>query len=219
MADTKYYWRIDEVAPDESVIAGDVWMFKTVPAVPAALYHYWPFDVDFLDVANVFPSKPNNPFGAAWLDTDTELLGSGCLDLTYQKDGLIAGWSDSQTNTIFPTAAPMTISLWFKPTALPASDKTGCMLGSKPGTVTTAKTFRIELLPSGACGLTVDTATPEFGNLPVLNGWNHVWISINAAGQLRAWLNADEAGSITLAAGASNNYNGQYTGIGLRPLR
>ena len=39
-------------------------------------------------------------------------------------------------------------------------------------------------------------------------------ISIDASGQLRAWLNANEAGSITLATSASNNYNGQYAGIG-----
>ena len=214
MADTKYYWRIDEVAADDSVITGDLWTFKTVPVIPADLLHYWPFDVDFLDVARVFASNPNNPFGAAWLDTDTELLGGGCLDLTYQKDGLIAGWSDSVTNNIFPDTAPMTISLWFRPTALPSSDNTACMLGSKTGDQTSAKTFRIELLPSGACRLTVDIATPEFGNLPSLNQWNHVLVTINSAGQLHAWLNADEAGSITLTTSASNNYNGQYTGIG-----
>ncbi|MCE5185943.1 MAG: hypothetical protein LLF76_07440 [Planctomycetaceae bacterium] len=213
-ADTEYYWRIDEVAADASVITGDVWAFKTVPVLPSSLYHYWPFDVDFLDVAKVFASNPNNPFGAAWLDTNTEFLGAGCLDLTCPKDGLIAGWSDTSTNKIFPNAAPMTISLWFKPTALPSSGNTACMLGSLPEPDTTPKKFRIELLPSGACRLTVDTALPEFGNLPVFNGWNHVLVSINASGQLRAWLNADESGSVTLATSASNNYNGQYAGIG-----
>lgn len=213
-ADTKYYWRIDEVLADDTVIPGEVWMFKTVPALPSDLLHYWPFDVDFLDVSRVYASNPNNPFGAAWLDSDAALLGTGCLDLTYPKDALIVGWSDSGTNRIFPSAAPMTISLWFKPTALPASDKTACMLGSKVGTVTSAKTFRIELLPSGVCRLTVDTQTPEFGNLPALNEWNHVLVSVDASGLLRAWLNADEAGSIWLATPASNNYNGQYTGIG-----
>lgn len=213
-ANTDYFWRIDEVAVDGSVVAGDMWTFKTVPVLSVYLFHCWPFDVDFLDVAKMFASNPNNPFGAAWLDSDNELLGGGCLDLTYEKDGLIAGWSDSATNTIFPNTAPMTISLWFKPTVLPASDKTACMLGSKPGTLTGSKTFRIELLPSGACGLTVDSATPEFGNAPILNGWNHVLVSINASGLLRAWLNANETGSITLATSASNNYNGQYTGIG-----
>jgi pectate lyase len=213
-ADTEYYWRIDEVTADGSVIAGDLWMFKTVFGFSANLFHYWPFDVDFLDVAKAFTSNPNNPFGAAWLDTDTELLGGGCLDLTCQKDGLIAGWSETATHTIFPTTAPMTLSLWFKPTVLPASDKTACMLGSKTGTQTGAKNFLIELLPSGVCRLTVDIATPEFGNLPALNGWNHVLISISASGQLSAWLNANEAGSITLTTPASNNYNGEYTGIG-----
>lgn len=213
-ADTTYYWRIDEVTADNTVIPGQVWMFKTAATLPSDLIHYWPFDVDFLDVSKVYASNPNNPFGAAWLDTDAELLGSGCLDLTYPKDGLIVGWSDTGTNRVFPNAAPMTISLWFKPTALPASDKTACMLGTKVGTVTSAKTFRIELLPSGACRLTVDTETPEFGNLPVLNQWNHVLVSIDSSGLLRGWLNASEAGSITLTTSPSNNYNGQYTGIG-----
>ena len=213
-ADTKYYWRIDEVTADDLVIPGDVWMFKTVCVLQTSLFHYWPFDVDFLDVAQVFPTNPNNPFGAAWLDTDAALLGGGCLDLTYKKDGLIAGWSDSSTHKIFPNTAPMTLSLWFRPTSLPASDKTACMLGNKVGTQTNAKTFRIELLPSGACRLTVDMETPEFDNLPALNQWNHVLITINSAGQLRAWLNANDAGSITLVTSASNNYNGQYTGIG-----
>ena len=212
-ADTEYYWRIDGVAADESVITGHLWKFKTVPELPTDLYHYWPFDVDFLDVAKVFTSNPNNPFGAAWFDSNVKLLGGGCLDLTLQKDGLIAGWSDSGTNNIFPDTAPMTISLWFKPTTLPPDD-TDCILGSKTGDQTSAKTFRIELLPSGACRLTVDGATPEFGNLPTINGWNHVLVSIDASGQLRAWLNANMAGSITLATSASNNYNGQYTGIG-----
>ncbi len=213
-ADTKYYWRIDEVTADNTVIPGEVWMFKTAPNLPSDLIHYWPFDVDFLDVSKVYASNPNNPFGAAWLDSEEKLLGGGCLDLTYPKDGLIVGWSDTGTNRIFPNAAPMTISLWFKPTALPASDKTACMLGTKVGTQTSAKTFRIELLPSGACRLTVDTQTPEFGNRPVLNQWNHVLVSIDASGQLRGWLNANEAGSIALATSPSNNYNGQYTGIG-----
>ncbi|HOQ04626.1 MAG TPA: LamG domain-containing protein [Anaerohalosphaeraceae bacterium] len=213
-ADTKYYWRVDEVTADNTVIPGQVWMFKTVPTLPSDLIHYWPFDVDFLDVSKVYASNPNHPFGAAWLDSNAKRLGSGCLDLTYPKDGLIVGWSDTGTNRVFPNAAPMTISLWFKPTALPASDKTACMLGTKVGTLTTAKTFRIELLPSGACRLTVDTQTPEFGNLPVLNQWNHVLVSIDASGQLRGWLNASEAGSVALMTSASNNYNGQYTGIG-----
>ncbi len=213
-ADTKYYWRIDEVAADESVITGDLWTFKTVPDLSANLYHYWPFDVDFLDVAQVFASNPNNPFGAAWLDSNAKLLGGGCLDCTYGKDGLNVGWSDSGTNNIFPDNAPMTVSLWFKPTALPAVDDTDCMLGNKLGDQTGAKTFRIELLPTGNCRLTVDSATPEFVNLPTLNGWNHVLVSIDASGQLRAWLNANEAGSITLATSASNNYNGEYAGIG-----
>ena len=212
--DTRYYWRIDEITADGSVIGGDLWTFKTSPELPASLLHYWLFDVDFLDVAKVFASNPNNPFGAAWLDTDVKLLGVGCLDLTYPKDGLIAGWSESATNTIFPPAAPMTISLWFKPTVLPSSDNTACILGSKPGTVSGAKMFRIELLPSGVCRLTVDNATPEFGNLPVVNGWNHVLITIGTSGYLRAWLNANEAGSISLLTNASNNYNGQYAGIG-----
>ena len=212
-ADTEYYWRIDEVETGGSVITGDLWMFKTVAALPSNLIHYWPFDVDFLDVAQVFTSNPNNPFGAAWFDTDAKLLGGGCLDCTYTKDGLLAGWSDSGTNTVFPNTAPMTISLWFKPTALP-SDDTDCMLGNKIGDITSAKTFRIELLPSGTCRLTVDSEIPEFGNLPTMNQWNHVLVSINASGQLRAWLNANEAGSITLATSASNNYNSEYVGIG-----
>ena len=213
-ADTEYYWRIDEVAADDSVIPGDLWTFRTIPTLPVSLYHYWPFDVDFRDAATKFPSNPNNPFGAAWLDTDAKLVGGGCLDCTYAKDGLIAGWSDSGTNKIFPNAAPMTISLWFKSTSLPSSDNTACLLGSKTGEQTSAKTFRIELLPSGACRLMIDSAIPEFGNLPALNGWNHVLVSIDVSGQLCAWLNADEAGSISLATSASNNYNGQYTGIG-----
>lgn len=211
--DTRYYWRIDEETADGSVICGDLWTFKTVAELPAALLHYWPFDVDFLDVAPVFASNPNHPFGAAWLNTNAK-LGAGCLDLTYPKDGLIAGWSESGTNTIFPSAAPMTISLWFMPTALPSSDNTACMLGSKPGTVSGTKNFRIELLPSGICRLIIDDAAPAFGNLPVLNGWNHVLVSISATGQLRAWLNANELGSIALSTSASNNYNGQYAGIG-----
>lgn len=213
-ADTEYYWRIDEVAADGSVVVGDLWTFKTIPGLPANLLHYWPFDVDFLDVARVFTSNPNNPFGAAWLDTDAEPLGEGCLDLTCPKDGLIAGWSESSTHTVFPNAAPMTVSLWFRPTVLPASDKTACMLGSKVGTQTNARTFRIELLPTGNCRLTVDSDTPEFGNLPALDRWNHVLVSIDASGQLHAWLNANETGSISLKTAASNNYNGQFTGIG-----
>ena len=222
-AETEYYWRIDEVTADGLVVAGDLWRFKTVPRLPGELLHYWPFDVDFLDVATVFASNPNNPFGAAWVDADAKLLGGGCLNLTYQKDGLIAGWYDEEspsesnnTNNIFPDTAPMTISLWFKTTELPASDKTGCMLGSKTTEDYTpwAKTFYIEQLPTGACRLTIDSETPEFGNLPTFDAWNHVLISIDASGQLRAWLNADEAGSITLATSASNDYNGHYAAIG-----
>lgn len=213
-ADTKYYWRIDEVLADDTVVPGEVWMFKTAAVLPSDLIHYWPFDVDFLDVSKVYASNPNNPFGAGWLDFSGQAVGGGCLDLTYAKDGLIVGWSDTSTHRVFPNAAPMTVSLWFKPTALPASDKTACMLGNKVGTQTSAKTFRIELMPTGRCRLTVDTETPEFGNLPAMNQWNHVLVSIDASGQLRGWLNAEEAGSISLTTSASNNYNGQYTGIG-----
>ena len=213
-ANTIYYWRIDEVTSDDSVITGDVWAFRTTFDFPSEVYHYWPFDVDFLDAAKVFEDNPNNPFGAAWLDSNAKLLGGGCLDCTYAKDGLIVGWSETSTNKILPSSAPMTISLWFRTAALPASDKTGCMFGCKTGSVSSAKTFRIEQLPTGACRLTVDSELPEFGNIPTLNSWNHVLVSIDASGQLRAWLNADEAGSITLATNASNNYNGQYIGIG-----
>ena len=213
LSDTQYYWRVDEVADDDSVTTGDVWTFKTGAVLSSNLLHYWPFDVDFLDVAKVL-SNPNNPFGAAWMDSEEQILGGGCLDLTLGKDGLIPGWSESSTNTIFPSAAPMTVSLWFKPTALPASDSTACVLGTKPGSETSAKYFRVEFLPNGGCGLRIDDDSPEFGNMATMNAWNHVLVSIDSSGQLRAWLNADDTGSITLTTAASNNYNGQYAGIG-----
>ncbi|MBN1866497.1 hypothetical protein JW916_04305 [Candidatus Sumerlaeota bacterium] len=214
-ADTEYFWRIDEVASGGAITTGTLWTFMTVPTLSSDLYHYWPFDVDFLDVAKAVTSSPNHPFGAAWLDANAQLLGGGCGDFTLGKDGLIAGWSDSGTHTVFPNA-PMTVSVWFKPTDLPNSDDVASILGNKVGTETSAKLFRIQFLPSTGCQLTVDTATPAFGNSATMDEWNHIMVTINSSGQLRAWLNANEAGSITLSTSASNNYNGQFTGIAFR---
>ena len=213
LGDKKYYWRVDEVAEDDSVVTGDVWMFKTVAGLSPNLIHYWPFDVDFKDVSTAV-SNSNHPFGAATINNDEQILGGGCLDCTLAKDGLIPGWSESSTNTVLPDAAPFTVSLWFKPTGLPASDSSACLLGTKSGTVTTALNFRIEFLSSRACRLTVGSDTAEFGNTATLNEWNHIMVSINTSGILRAWLNADGDGVIDFPVSLSNSYNGQYAGIG-----
>jgi regulation of enolase protein 1 (concanavalin A-like superfamily) len=47
-SDTRFYWRIDETAPDGTKIKGNVWTFKTLPVIaPAAdpnLAGWWTFD-------------------------------------------------------------------------------------------------------------------------------------------------------------------------------
>jgi hypothetical protein len=64
-ADTRYYWRVDQVEPNGTVRRGKVWSFTTVAAGPGRIVREWWFDISGSTVANLRGSVryPNDPDG------------------------------------------------------------------------------------------------------------------------------------------------------------
>ncbi len=77
--DTTYYWRVDEIMPDNSTLTGDVWSFGTT----GKLVGWWKMDETEGDIAA--DSSGNNNSGtlqgnAAWIPTAGKIGGAIKLD-------------------------------------------------------------------------------------------------------------------------------------------
>jgi hypothetical protein len=68
-ADTRYYWRVDQVEPDGTVRRGKVWSFTTVAAGPGKIVREWWFDISGSTVGNLMGSAryPNDPDGSEFV--------------------------------------------------------------------------------------------------------------------------------------------------------
>jgi outer membrane lipoprotein-sorting protein len=104
---TTYYWRVDEVQPDGSIAAGDVWSFDT-----GRLIGFWKLDGDADD------SSGNGNHGT--INGDPNHV-KGRIDGAMQFDG-IDDYIETDLNTDLPT---WTVALWIKSPAAPSSSATG----------------------------------------------------------------------------------------------
>jgi outer membrane lipoprotein-sorting protein len=150
-----YYWRVDEVQPDGSVAAGDVWSFNT-----GELVGWWKLDGDAND------SSGSNNHGIIYGDPN---LVSGRIDVALQFDGI-----DDSVRTNFTADLPTwTVALWVNSPAAPSSQATG-------GPVHRENNFQINWNHtsadfSGAAGLRVADKwyAASFGELEA-DTWYHL---------------------------------------------
>jgi outer membrane lipoprotein-sorting protein len=102
-----YYWCVDEVQPDGSVVAGDVWSFNT-----GKLVGWWKLDGDAND------SSGSENHGTIYGDPN---LVSGQIGGALQFDGI-----DDSVRTNFTADLPTwTVALWVNSPAAPSSQPTG----------------------------------------------------------------------------------------------
>jgi outer membrane lipoprotein-sorting protein len=102
-----YYWCVDEVQPDGSVAAGDVWSFNT-----GKLVGWWKLDGDAND------SSGSENHGNIYGDPN---LVSGQIGGALQFDGI-----DDSVRTGFTADLPTwTVALWVNSPAAPSSQATG----------------------------------------------------------------------------------------------
>ena len=104
---TTYYWRVDDVQPDGSVTAGDVWSFDT-----GRLVGFWKFDGDAVD------SSGSENHGTIIGEPN---LVTGQIDSALQFDGI-----DDSVRTDYAADLPTwTLALWVKSPAAPSSKAAG----------------------------------------------------------------------------------------------
>ncbi len=112
--DTTYYWRVDEVQPDGSVVAGDVWSFST-----GALVGWWRLDGDVSDssgndndgsIEGDATYEPGRLGQAIKLDGDdwAVIPNSDLFSFTNDGDFTCSAWikTDAEKGTIIAKAPP-----------------------------------------------------------------------------------------------------------------
>jgi outer membrane lipoprotein-sorting protein len=112
--DTTYYWRVDEVGPDGSVVSGDVWSFST-----GALAGWWKLDGDVSDssgndndgvIEGDVTYEPGRLGQALKLDGDdwAVIANSEMFSFTNDSDFTCLAWvrTDAEKGTIIAKAPP-----------------------------------------------------------------------------------------------------------------
>jgi outer membrane lipoprotein-sorting protein len=112
--DTIYYWRVDEVQPDGSVVAGDVWSFST-----GALVGWWKLDSDLGDssgndndgsIEGEPTYEPGRLGQAIKLDGDDWVVipNSDLFNFTNDGDFTCSAWirTNAEKGTIIAKAPP-----------------------------------------------------------------------------------------------------------------
>jgi len=102
---TKYYWRIDEVQSDGSVVASSPWSFTT-----GGLFAWWKLDETEGDtVANAIDSEMNGTLAGdpQWQPADGKVGGA----LLFDGDG---DYVDCGKDSAFSITDEMTVAAWIK---------------------------------------------------------------------------------------------------------
>jgi hypothetical protein len=186
--DTTYYWRIDEVQPDGSVVTGDLWSFNT-----GRLVAWWKLD----DGSGITAadSSGNNRNGTlmgdvSWIDGIT----NGAL--AFDGDG---DYVDIGRDSGFDIKNQITVSAWIK---VGAFDKDWQTIIAKGDRSWRLQRNRGENTLEFACsGLVVPGSGwgPVYGNIGVNDGyWHHV---VGVYDQEKIYLYID--GSLDASATAS----------------
>ena len=89
MAETSYYFRVNEVEIDGTERQGSVWSFKTVAAGPGKIIREWWFDISGSNVSNLTGNEryPNSPDGSEFVS-----YFQGPEDWAEQYGSRLRGW-------------------------------------------------------------------------------------------------------------------------------
>ncbi len=89
MAETSYYFRVNEVEMDGTEREGGVWSFKTVAAGPGKIIREWWFDISGSDVSNLTNNDryPDSPDGSEFVT-----YFQGPEDWAEQYGSRLRGW-------------------------------------------------------------------------------------------------------------------------------
>jgi len=140
-----YYWRVDEVAADDTRVAGEVWSFSTIPDVPvtdASLLGWWTLDEGEGQTAVDWSGHGHH--GTVLGESQwVEGLDGGALDLEYgnTSDGVLAEAFDVAGGAI-------TLAAWVKPESFSQND--GRIITKATGTSTNDHLWMLSTVASGA---------------------------------------------------------------------
>jgi len=89
MAETSYYFRVNEVEMDGTERQGDVWSFKTVAAGPGKIIREWWFDISGSNVSNLTGNEryPDSPDGSEFVS-----YFQAPVDWAEQFGSRLRGW-------------------------------------------------------------------------------------------------------------------------------
>ncbi|MHC4106319.1 MAG: LamG domain-containing protein [Planctomycetota bacterium] len=159
-----YYWRVDEVQPDGSVVTGDLWSFNT-----GRLISWWKLDEGSDNT--VADSSGNNRNGTlvgdvSWVDGIT----GGAL--TFDGDG---DYVDMAKDPAFDIKNQITVSAWVKVHAFDKDWQTIITKGDRAWRL--QRNWNKNTLEFACSGLVVPGSDwgPVYGNTDVNDGhWHHI---------------------------------------------
>ena len=105
-SDTRYFWRIDEVQPDGTVVTGETWSFTT-----GKMIGWWKFDEGSGNIAADSSGNSNDGVitGAVWVD--------GRIDKALEFDGVDDYVDTGDTSDL----SSWTVAVWVKSSATPSA--------------------------------------------------------------------------------------------------
>ncbi len=161
---TTYYWRVDAVRPDGSVVTGDLWSFNT-----GRLIAWWKLDEGSgITAADSSGNKHNGMlFGdVSWIDGIT----GGAL--IFDGDG---DYVDMGTDPAFDITNQITVSAWIKVNAFDKDWQTIIAKGDRAWRL--QRNWNKNTLEFACSGLVVPGSDwgPIYGNIDVNDGhWHHI---------------------------------------------
>jgi hypothetical protein len=161
---TTYYWRIDEILPDGSVVTGDLWSFNT-----GRLIAWWKFDEgsgDTVKDSSGFDRNGKLIGNPNWVDGIT----GGALE--FDGDG---DYVDMGKDPAFDIKNQITVSVWIKVNAFDKDWQNVISKGDRAWRL--QRNWNKNSLEFACSGLVVPGSDwgPVYGNTDVNDGhWHHV---------------------------------------------
>ncbi|MHC4727938.1 MAG: LamG domain-containing protein [Planctomycetota bacterium] len=161
---TTYYWRLDEVQPDGSVVTGDLWSFNT-----GSLIAWWKLDEGSGNTA--VDSSDNNRNGTLVGDTSwVDGITGGALAFDGEGD-----YVDMGKDPAFDIKNQITVSAWIKVSGFDKDWQTIIAKGDRSWRL--QRNWNENTLEFACSGLVVPGSDwgPVYGNTDVNDGhWHHI---------------------------------------------
>jgi len=175
MAETSYYFRVNEVEMDGTERQGDVWSFKTVAAGPGKIIREWWFDISGSNVSNLTGNEryPDSPDGSEFVS-----YFQAPVDWAEQFGSRLRGWlfAPDTGNYTFLIEAENEGQIRLSPDEDPANAvmiaSTAGEAESQPQSLVAGERYYIEALMKGSTmgdSIMVSWSGPGVGAMTVIS--------------------------------------------------